>query len=109
MKSNLQKLRNIFRPRSEARARVRLLAPAAALVLTLEATNAHAYVGEQLLKYMANYFFAPLGLLALVGALAAAMVKPEFISRALWIAGTCSVLFFVLKNANQVMQLFQQQ
>ena len=76
---------------------------ALAVVLLLSSNAEAAYLGEKLLKYAQNYFILPLGIMATVGGLVAAIFKPEFIRGAAAAAIICAVCYFIIGNAQPLM------
>ncbi len=62
-----------------------------------------AYPGEQLLAFGSNYIIAPLGIFAVVLALAGSFFRPDLVRSAIYAAIICAVLFFVVKMAPQLM------
>lgn len=91
-------------------ARARLFAQvtfAAVFAFAALATPAHAYLGEQMLSYAANYFLAPLALIAVVVALAASYFRPEFVQKAIYVILISLALFAVIKSGNLIMSALQ--
>jgi len=65
------------------------------------------YAGKSLLEWSARNIIAPLGILALVVALAAAFFRPEFVQRAIYAVIICALLFFVIRSADTLVNLLQ--
>ncbi len=90
------------------RALARFLIRFAVLSLfTLLAEPAFAYVGESLLNWTASYIVAPLGLIAIVVALAASVWRPDLVRSAIYAAIICAVLFFLIQQGNTIMNALQ--
>jgi hypothetical protein len=68
---------------------------------------AFAYPGEALLQFGAQYIIAPLGIFAIVIALAASFFNPKAAAMAVFAAFLCAVLFFVIHSAGQITSVFQ--
>lgn len=62
-----------------------------------------SYPGRELLNFAKNFIIAPLGLFAIVVAVAGAMFKPDFVKSGIWAAVICAVLFFIINQADTVM------
>ena len=66
------------------------------------AQPAHAYLGQQLLEWAASNIIAPLGLIALVVALAGAFFRPDLAKSGVYAALICAALFFIIRQANTI-------
>ena len=69
--------------------------------------HAFAYAGSTFLNYLANFFIGPLALLAIVAALVSAMIRPELVSKAVWAAGICIVVFFVIREGDTILNMLR--
>jgi hypothetical protein len=67
----------------------------------------YAYAGEQFLNWLANWIIGPAGLLAIVVALVASMLRPEFVTKALYAAVICIVVFFVIREGDTIINLMR--
>ena len=65
------------------------------------------YAGKSLLMWSSQNIIAPLGILSLVVALAAAFFRPEFVQRAIYAVIICALLFFVIRSSDMLVNLFQ--
>src|SRR5438105_1254626 len=65
------------------------------------------YAGKSLLEWTARNIIAPLGILAVVVALAAAFFRPEFVQKAIYAVIICALLFFVIRSADTLVNLLQ--
>jgi hypothetical protein len=85
------------------------LRPVAAVLLVITATPAFAQqmVGMSLMTFAANSIIAPLGIFAVVVALASSFFRPDIVKGAVYAAIICAVVFFVIRSAPQIMQLMQ--
>ena len=68
---------------------------------------AHAYLGQQLLEWAASNIIAPLGLIALVVALAGAFFRPDLAKGGVYAAVICAALFFIIRQANTIIGSLQ--
>ncbi|MFT3714028.1 MAG: hypothetical protein QM817_40725 [Archangium sp.] len=64
---------------------------------------AQQMVGKSILDFGANYIIGPLGIFAVVIALAASVFRPDMVKGAIYAAIICAVLFFVIKMAPQLL------
>ncbi|HEX4802163.1 MAG TPA: hypothetical protein VFV14_01560 [Myxococcaceae bacterium] len=69
----------------------------------LVADSAHAYIGENLLKWASDTIILPLGFIAVVACAIAAIIKPEFAKTALWTGFAVCVVVFLIKSGGAVM------
>jgi hypothetical protein len=60
--------------------------------------QAFAYAGSTFLNYLGNFFIGPLALIAIVVGLVASFVRPELVSKAVWVAVVCIAVFFVIRS-----------
>lgn len=67
----------------------------------------YAYPGEQFLNFLATFIIGPAGLIAVVVALVASMLRPEFVSKALWAAVICIAVFFVIREGDTIINLLR--
>jgi len=67
----------------------------------------YAYPGEQFLNYLATFSIGPAGLIAIVIALVASMLRPEFVKQALWAAVICIAVFFVIREGDTIINLMR--
>ncbi len=96
------------RGRTRARARAVGQVLLASSLFSLPVSHlAQAYVGGALLGFAATYIIAPVGLLAVVIAVADSLFRPEFVSKAIYAALICAVLFFLISQGQTVMSAFQ--
>lgn len=63
--------------------------------------------GQQLLLFARNYIIAPIALFAIVITGVAAFIRPEMIKASGYIAIIAVVLFFLLANADRVLQVMR--
>ena len=82
---------------------------AALLVVVGSAAPAYAQsmVGKNLLDFCANYVIGPLGIFAVVVALAGSIFRPDMVRNAIYAAIICAVLFFVIKSADSLIGAFR--
>ncbi len=91
--------------RSQTQALVRFasrLAVVFALVAFVDAASAQTMVGQSLLTFAGNYVVAPLGIFAMVIALAGAFFRPDLAKGGVFAAILCAVIFFVIRMAPQL-------
>ncbi len=60
--------------------------------------------GQQLLQFARNYIIAPIALFAIVISGVAAFVRPEMIKTTGYVAIIAVILYFLLANADRLMQ-----
>ena len=77
------------------------LAPAPALA------QAADMPGRQLLQFARNYIIAPLALFAIVISAVAAFIRPEMIKATGYVAIIAVVLYFLLANADRLLQVMR--
>jgi hypothetical protein len=63
--------------------------------------------GQQLLQFARNYIIAPIALFAIVITGVAAFIRPDLIRTTGYIAIIAVVLFFLLANADRVLQVLR--
>jgi len=79
-----------------------------ALVTAPELALAQATMpGQQLLQFARNYIIAPIALFAIVITGVAAFIRPDLIRATGYIAIIAVVLFFLLANADRVLQVLR--
>lgn len=69
----------------------------------LLAGDANAYVGEQALRFAADYIIAPVGLISLVVALVTAFFRPDLVKSAVYVLIICVVIYFVIAQGNSLL------
>jgi uncharacterized membrane protein YfcA len=55
-----------------------------------------SYAGQSLLQWAASYIIAPLGIISVVVGLGAAIFRPEHVTKAIYSAVICVVIYFVI-------------
>ncbi len=80
---------------------------ALSVALVLIAQSAHAYVGENLLRWASDNIVLPLGFVAVVACAIAAIIKPEFAKTALWTGFAVCVVIFLIKSGTALMGALQ--
>lgn len=68
---------------------------------------AQQMVGQSILDFSANYIIGPLGIFAVVVALAGSIFRPDMVRNAIYAAIICAVLFFIIKMAPQLVSAFR--
>jgi hypothetical protein len=68
---------------------------------------AQQMVGQNLLTFGANYIIGPLGIFAVVVALAGSIFRPDMVRTAIYAAIICAVLFFVIKMSSNIVSAFK--
>ena len=63
--------------------------------------------GQQLLQFARNYIIAPLALFAIVISGVAAFIRPEMIKSTAYVAIIAVVLYFLLANADRLLQVMR--
>ena len=85
------------------------LALAAALVLAPLPALAQAtdMPGQQLLQFARNYIIAPIALFAIIISGVAAFIRPELIKTTGYVAIIAVILYFLLANADRLLQVMR--
>ena len=78
-----------------------VVAPAPALA------QATSMPGQQLLQFARNYIIAPIALFAIVISGVAAFIRPEMIKATGYVAIIAVVLYFLLANADRLLQVMR--
>jgi hypothetical protein len=63
--------------------------------------------GQQLLQFSRNYIIAPIALFAIIISGVAAFVRPEMIKATAYVAIIAVVLYFLLANADRLLQVMR--
>ncbi len=77
------------------------------VALVFTAQSAHAYVGENLLRWASDNIVLPLGLVAVIACAIATIIKPEFAKTALWTGFAVCVVVFLIKSGTALMSALQ--
>ncbi len=77
------------------------LAPAPALA------QATTMPGQQLLQFARNYIIAPIALFAIIVSGVAAFIRPEMIKSTAYVAIIAVILYFLLANADRLLQVMR--
>jgi hypothetical protein len=97
-----------YRPNRDPAARAALAAQVAlvvAIVAVPELAFAQATMpGQQLLTFAKNFIIAPIALFAIVISGVAAFIRPDLIRTTGYIAIIAVILYFLLANADRLMQ-----
>ncbi len=98
----------VSRPNRDPAVRLALAAQVA-LVVALVAVPEFAFAqatmpGQQLLTFAKNFIIAPIALFAIVISGVAAFVRPDIIKTSGYIAIIAVILYFLLANADRLMQ-----
>jgi hypothetical protein len=78
-----------------------LLAPVPALAQSTDMP------GQQLLQFARNYIIAPIALFAIIISGVAAFIRPEMIKASGYVAIIAVILYFLLANANRLLQVMR--
>ena len=101
--------------RSPTRRNLDPLAVAAAITLVAVIALAPASVlaqattmpGQQLLQFARNYIIAPIALFAIIVSGVAAFIRPEMIKSTAYVAIIAVILYFLLANADRLLQVMR--
>ena len=95
-----------MKPSRTTAAHARLLAQISFFAATVGVERlSFAYAGQSFLDYLGTYIIGPAGLIAIVVALIASMLRPEFVKQALWAAVICIAIFFVIREGDTIINL----
>jgi hypothetical protein len=99
---------SMSRPNRDPAARVALAAQVALVLLVAAAPELalaqSTMPGQQLLTFAKNFIIAPIALFAIVISGVAAFVRPDLIRTTGYIAIIAVILYFLLANADRLMQ-----
>ena len=91
-----------------------LVAAAAVVVVVLLAlaplpalAQAADMPGRQLLQFARNYIIAPIALFAIIVSGVAAFIRPEMIKSTAYVAIIAVILYFLLANADRLLQVMR--
>ena len=95
--------------RRETLSLVALIAVVALMAVAPEAALAQSadMPGQQLLQFAKSYIIAPIALFAIVVSGVAAFIRPDLIRTSGYIAIIAVVLYFILGNASQILQVLR--
>jgi len=63
--------------------------------------------GQQLLQFARNYIIAPIALFAIIVSGVAAFIRPEMIKSTAYVAIIAVILYFLLANADRLLQVMR--
>jgi hypothetical protein len=89
-------------------ARARAFAQIAVFIILFAVRRvAFAYAGQAFLDYIGTWIIGPACILFIVLAGIAAMVRPEFLTKAVFAAAICLVIFFIIREGDTVINLLR--
>lgn len=92
-----------------SRPQLRLRSPVAFAIVVFTALPAFAQtaMGQGLLDWVALYILAPLGIFAVIIALAASIFRPEMVRSAVYAALIAAVMYFIIKQAGSLQAILR--
>jgi len=71
-----------------------------AIVLGVGVGNpAYAFAGQELLMWAGDNIIFPLGIIAVIVSLAAALFRPDLLKNGIWAAVICAIIYFLIRSA----------
>jgi uncharacterized membrane protein YvlD (DUF360 family) len=70
-------------------------------------TPAYAFAGQELLTWAGDNIIFPLGIVAVVFSLAAALFRPDMLKNGIWAAVICAIIYFLIRSAPSLQSAIQ--
>ena len=71
------------------------------------ATPAYAFAGQELLMWAGDNIIFPLGIIAVIVSLAAALFRPDLLKNGIWAAVICAIIYFLIRSAPSLQSAIQ--
>jgi len=79
-----------------------------AVVLGVGVGNpAYAFAGQELLMWAGDNIIFPLGIIAVIFSLAAALFRPDMLKNGIWAAVICAIIYFLIRAAPSLQSAIQ--
>ncbi len=94
--------------RREERARAVAAVVFTAIVLSIGVPHpAYASAGQELLTWAGDNIIFPLGILAVIFSLGAALFRPDMLKNGIWAAVICAIIYFLIRSAPSLQSAIQ--
>ena len=70
-------------------------------------TPAYAFAGQELLMWAGDNIIFPLGIIAVIVSLAAALFRPDLLKNGIWAAVICAIIYFIIRSAPSLQSAIQ--
>jgi hypothetical protein len=70
-------------------------------------TPAYAFAGQELLSWAGDNIIFPLGIVAVIFSLAAALFRPDMLKNGIWAAVICAIIYFIIRSAPSLQSAIQ--
>jgi len=70
-------------------------------------TPAYAFAGQELLMWAGDNIIFPLGIVAVIVSLAAALFRPDMLKNGIWAAVICAIIYFLIRSAPSLQSAIQ--
>ncbi len=68
---------------------------------------AYAFAGQDLLMWAGDNIIFPLGIIAVIVSLAAALFRPDLLKNGIWAAVICAIIYFLIRSAPSLQSAIQ--
>ena len=68
---------------------------------------AYAFAGQELLMWAGDNIIFPLGIVAVIFSLAAALFRPDMLKNSIWAAVICAIIYFLIRSAPSLQSAIQ--
>jgi hypothetical protein len=68
---------------------------------------AYAFAGQELLMWAGDNIIFPLGILAVIFSLGAALFRPDMLKNGIWAAVICAIIYFLIRSAPSLQSAIQ--
>ena len=68
---------------------------------------AYAFAGQELLLWAGDNIIFPLGIIAVIVSLAAALFRPDLLKNGIWAAVICAIIYFLIRSAPSLQSAIQ--
>ena len=93
-------MQKLSKPTHAQRARASAAVLFVAIVLGVGATApAYAFAGQELLSWAGDNIIFPLGIIAVIFSLVAALFRPDMLKNGIWAAVICAIIYFLIRSA----------
>ena len=68
---------------------------------------AYGFAGQELLMWAGDNIIFPLGIVAVIFSLAAALFRPDMLKNGIWAAVICAIIYFLIRSAPSLQSAIQ--